>query len=93
MSVWAGVDNGAPTADFSPQEFVPTDPYQLQWPMWGNYVGTKGKAGEKIDDPGRQKLVELYKQWLASEDDGDQAGSSGTRSSTSMPTRSSRSAS
>lgn len=68
MSVWAGVDNGAPTADFSPQEFVPTDPYQLQWPMWGTYVSTQGDAGQKIDDPAAQKLVDLYKQWLVSED-------------------------
>ena len=44
MSVWAGVDNGAPTPDFSPQEFVPSDPYQLQWPMWGTYVSTQGTA-------------------------------------------------
>ena len=69
MSVWAGVDNGAPTADFSPQEFVPTDPYQLQWPAWGNYMATNGKAGEKIDDPKVARLVELYQQWLAAEDD------------------------
>ena len=55
MSVWAGVDNGAPTADFSPQEFVPTDPYQLQWPMWGTYVSTHGSAGEKIDYPNRPR--------------------------------------
>ena len=68
MSVWAGVDNGAPTPDFSPQEFVPSDPYQLQWPMWGTYVSTQGTAGQKIDDPAAQKLVDLYNQWLVSED-------------------------
>jgi peptide/nickel transport system substrate-binding protein len=68
MSVWAGVDNGAPTPDFSPQEFVPSDPYQLQWPMWGTYVSTQGTAGQKIDDPAAQKLVDLYNQWLLSED-------------------------
>ena len=69
MSVWAGVDNGAPTADFSPQEFVPTDPYQLQWPMWGTYVSTQGSAGEKIDYPPAQKLVDLYQEWLIAESD------------------------
>jgi peptide/nickel transport system substrate-binding protein len=68
MSVWGGVDNGAPTPDFSPQEFVPSDPYQLQWPMWGTYVSTQGTAGQKIDDPQAQKLVDLYNQWLDSED-------------------------
>ncbi len=68
MSIWAGVDNGAPTADFSPSEFVPSDPYQLQWPMWGTYVSSNGTAGQKIDDPMVQKLVDLYKEWLAAED-------------------------
>ena len=69
MSVWAGVDNGAPTADFSPQEFVPTDPYQLQWPAWGNYIATNGTAGEAIDDPKAARLAELYKKWLTAEDE------------------------
>ncbi|MEQ1944175.1 ABC transporter substrate-binding protein [Mesorhizobium sp. VNQ89] len=68
MSVWAGVDNGAPTPEFNPQEFVPSDPYQLQWPMWGTYTSSQGTAGQKIDMPEAQKLVDLYKQWLASED-------------------------
>jgi peptide/nickel transport system substrate-binding protein len=71
MSVWAGVDNGAPTADFSPQEFVPTDPYQLQWPMWGIYVSTHGTAGEKIDYPPAEKLVDLYQDWLLAETDAE----------------------
>jgi peptide/nickel transport system substrate-binding protein len=71
MSVWAGVDNGAPTADFSPQEFVPTDPYQLQWPMWGTYVSTHGTAGEKIDYPPAEKLVDLYQDWLLAETDAE----------------------
>jgi peptide/nickel transport system substrate-binding protein len=47
---------------------VPSDPYQLQWPMWGTYVSTQGTAGQKIDDPAAQKLVDLYNQWLVSED-------------------------
>lgn len=68
MSIWAGVDNGAPTPEFSPSEFVPSDPYQLQWPMWGTYVSSSGTAGQKIDDPYAQKLVDLYQQWLASTD-------------------------
>jgi len=69
MSVWAGVDNGAPTAEFSPKEFIPSDPYQLQWPMWGTYVSTNGEAGQKIDDPTAQKLVDLYKQWIVATDE------------------------
>ncbi|MBX3581621.1 MAG: ABC transporter substrate-binding protein [Rhizobiaceae bacterium] len=71
MSVWAGVDNGSPTADFSPSEFVPTDPYQLQWPMWGTYTSSQGTAGQKIDYEPAQKLIELYNKWLTAEDGDD----------------------
>ena len=69
MSVWAGVDNGAPTAVHSPQEFVPTDPYQLQWPSWGTYASSRGKAGEAIDDPAAARLVTLYNNWLIAENE------------------------
>ncbi len=69
MSVWAGVDNGAPTAAHSPADFVPTDPYQLQWPSWGTHSSTQGKAGEPIDDPAAARLVTLYKNWLGAEDE------------------------
>lgn len=69
MSVWAGVDNGAPTADFSPQEFTPSDPYQLQWPSWGTYVSTNGKSGEAVDDAAAKELVELNAKWLSAEDE------------------------
>lgn len=69
MSVWAGVNNGAPTADISPQEFVPSDPYQLQWPKWGTHVSSQGTAGEPVADPKAQELVSLYRQWLSAEDD------------------------
>jgi peptide/nickel transport system substrate-binding protein len=69
MSVWAGVDNGAPTPDWNPKEFVPADPYNLQWPAWGNYVFTQGKAGEKIDDPKAARLVELQAEWMLASDE------------------------
>ncbi len=69
MSVWAGVDNGAPTPAHSPADFVPTDPYQLQWPSWGTYASTQGKAGEPVDDPAAARLVTLYEKWLVAEDD------------------------
>ena len=69
MSVWAGVDNGAPTSDHSPAAFVPTDPYQLQWPSWGTYTSTRGKAGEPVDDPAAVRLVTLYRNWLVAGDE------------------------
>ena len=68
MSVWAGVNNGAPTAANSPEEFVPSDPYQLQWPAWGSYVATRGQSGETADMPEAERLTQLYKDWLTAED-------------------------
>lgn len=63
MSIWSGLENGIPTADMSPAEFVPSSQQQLQWPMWGQYYETKGQAGEKPDLPEATKLLELFDQW------------------------------
>jgi peptide/nickel transport system substrate-binding protein len=68
LSVWTGLENGLPTADMMPWEVAPTTQQQLQWPMWGQYVETKGEAGEPVDIPEAQKLVELLKQWTAATD-------------------------
>jgi peptide/nickel transport system substrate-binding protein len=68
MSVWTGLENGLPTADMMPWEIAPTTQQQLQWPMWGQYVETKGEAGEPVDMPEAQKLVELLTQWTRSSD-------------------------
>jgi len=74
MSVWAGVNNGAPTASNSPEEFVPSDPYQLQWPAWGSYVATRGQSGEPADMPMAKRLTQLYKDWLTAEEDAAKRG-------------------
>lgn len=66
MSVWTGFENGLPTADMSPEELAPTEQISLEWPKWGQYYETKGAAGEKIDIPAAQKLMDLYNQWLQS---------------------------
>jgi peptide/nickel transport system substrate-binding protein len=64
MTIWFGLENGVPTADMSPQEFVPVNQYdQPQWPMWGQYFQTKGAAGEAPDDPVAQRLLELFGDW------------------------------
>jgi peptide/nickel transport system substrate-binding protein len=51
-----------------PWELAPTTQQQLQWPMWGQHVETKGEAGEPVDMPEAQKLDELLKQWTAATD-------------------------
>jgi peptide/nickel transport system substrate-binding protein len=64
MTIWYGLENGIPTADMSPQEFVPTSQFdQPQWPKWGQYYETKGSAGEAPDTPEAKKLMELFEAW------------------------------
>ncbi len=68
MSIWYGLENGIPTADMSPGEFVPTDQNHLQWPKWGQYYQTKGEAGEPPDEPEAERLMELYGAWRMAAD-------------------------
>ena len=63
MSIWSGVENGLITADSSPAEFVPTSQQSLQWPKWGQYHETNGKAGEKPTGEHVIHLLELYQRW------------------------------
>jgi peptide/nickel transport system substrate-binding protein len=70
MAVWFGVDNGIVSPDMSPAEFAPTRQVQYQWPKWGQYFETGGKAGEAIDMAAPRELFNLYSLWqLASATD------------------------
>jgi peptide/nickel transport system substrate-binding protein len=64
MSVDKGIENGLATADMAPWEFAPTSQQQLEWSKWGQYMETKGKAGEAPDLPPAIRLKELYESWL-----------------------------
>ena len=66
VAVWTGYENGLPNPDSAPDEFAPTSQMQLQWPKWGQYYETKGKAGEKPDMGGAEELAQLYKDWRRS---------------------------
>ena len=68
MSVWQGLSNGIPTADMSPDELAPTKQEQLQWPLWGNHVESKGKGGEPPALPEVAELLALYNGWQRSQD-------------------------
>ena len=63
MSVWGGMENGLPNADTSPDELAPTSQVQLQWPKFGQYFETKGKAGEAPDIPEAVELMKLNDAW------------------------------
>jgi peptide/nickel transport system substrate-binding protein len=45
---------------------APTSQEQLEWPKWGQYFETKGRAGEAPDLPAAIWLGELYDDWLGS---------------------------
>ena len=63
MAAWSGLDNGVPTAEMSPAELAPTSQLELQWPKWGQYFETDGKAGEAPDLPEAQELLSLNADW------------------------------
>ena len=63
MSVWTGLENALPTADMSPWELAPISQMQLMWPKWGQYVETKGQAGEAPDLPEAKQLLDELAKW------------------------------
>ena len=69
ISVWFGLENGIPTPGTSPDELAPTNQEQFQWPKWGQYYQTNGKAGEQIDMAVPQRLASLNESWVIAEDD------------------------
>jgi peptide/nickel transport system substrate-binding protein len=66
MSIDKGIEDGLANASSSPWEFAPTSQQQLEWPKWGQYYETKGKAGEAPDLKSAVRLKELYQSWLGS---------------------------
>lgn len=71
MSVWTGFEDGLPTPEMSPAELAPTEQVSLEWPKWGQYYETEGAAGEKIDLPKAQTLMDLYNNWLGTTSDAE----------------------
>ncbi|MCH9051602.1 MAG: ABC transporter substrate-binding protein [Proteobacteria bacterium] len=64
VSIWSGLDNGLANPSMDPAELAPSNQYQLQWPKWGRYYETGGKAGIEPDLPAVKELVELHRAWL-----------------------------
>ena len=67
ISVFGGLDNGIPTAEFAPTELVPSIEEQLQWPLWGLNVISGGKQGQPVDHPEVKKLLQLNQAWVEAE--------------------------
>lgn len=63
MSIWSGMANGLPTADSNPAALAPTSRYQYQWPQWGQYYQSGGKAGLKPEMEEVKQLMRLNNDW------------------------------
>jgi len=73
ISVWSGIENAVPSAELTPAELAPTEQGQLQWPKWGQYYETGGTAGEPIDMPLPERLLELNEAWINAVDTEEKA--------------------
>jgi peptide/nickel transport system substrate-binding protein len=70
MSVWTGLDDALLAPSTVPSELAPVDQNWLQYPKWGQFVQTKGGAGEKPDIEFGEKLMALYDEWRSITDQG-----------------------
>ena len=63
MCIWFGSEFALMDADSNPKDYVISEQQQLQWPKWGQFRETKGKAGEAVDMPEAKELQELEHAW------------------------------
>lgn len=68
-----GLDLAVPTALMPPSELAPLRQDNYAWPRWGQHHETKGGSGESCDLPEAQALTALYKRWMSTSDDAEQA--------------------
>lgn len=69
MTISKGLNIGLATPDLNPEELAPVSPAQPNWPVWGQYTQTGGKAGEPPSLPSAKRLLELYLDWRKSTND------------------------
>ncbi len=63
MTAWPGMDTGIPNRDMAPDELAPMSQDQLQWPFWGQYYQTGGRAGAPPDMEPARELLALAQDW------------------------------
>ncbi|MEX3008912.1 ABC transporter substrate-binding protein [Hoeflea sp. TYP-13] len=66
MTISKGLNIGLATPDLNPEELAPVSSAQPNWPVWGQYTETGGKAGEPPTLPSAKRLLELYGLWRKS---------------------------
>ncbi len=73
MAVWTGLEDGVATPESIPDQLAPMAQMDLEWPKWGQFFETGGRAGEKIDLPAAQKLFDLDRRWAATASSAERA--------------------
>ncbi|MGF1453916.1 MAG: ABC transporter substrate-binding protein [Alphaproteobacteria bacterium] len=71
MAGWSGWDLALATPDMAPTELAPVQQVTLNWPKWGQYYETGGKAGQPVDLAKPSELLSLAKAWERSRTDED----------------------
>lgn len=69
MSISYGLNVGLASPDMNPEELAPVSAAQPNWPVWGQFVETGGKAGARPDLPAAKRLYDLYMEWRGSTSD------------------------
>ena len=69
MTISYGLNVGLASPDMNPEELAPVSAAQPNWPVWGQYVETGGKAGMPADLPEAYRMYELYMEWRGSRSD------------------------
>lgn len=71
MTISFGLNVGLANPDMNPEELAPVSAAQPNWPVWGQYVETGGKAGARPDLPAASRMYELYMAWRGSRTKGE----------------------
>lgn len=73
ISVFFGMNNGIASPEMTPNELAPTSPAELQWPKWGEYFESNGRAGEPVEMPSAKAQLDRFAAWMVTSDRQKQA--------------------
>lgn len=67
-----GLDLAAPTETMPPTELAPLRQDNYSWSRWGQHRETNGGSGDACDIPEARRLLDLYGQWMSTDDEAAQ---------------------
>ena len=65
MAISSGWENALANPNSPPSELAPTRQVQYQWPKWGQFAETAGRAGQAPDTAAARRLLQLLDSWAA----------------------------